>query len=235
MLISAVFLLLAIGALATPISEIVKRQSCPDIHIFGARETTAAAGYGSSSTVVNEVLSAYSGSTAEAIDYPACGGQASCGSVSYANSVVQGIQAVASAVNAFNTQCPDTLLVLVGYSQVSGRSLTPTHIETETVNREVRSLTMRFAAEATLQRVIPVPVRLSKPLLSHKSRLLSLWETLALWQGFRTRLGHAKLKAYVSHLMLLSKIMLIGYVVCCPSDRFLVPFGGQDPILLRLG
>lgn len=28
------------------------RQSCPSIHIFGARETTASPGYGSSITVV---------------------------------------------------------------------------------------------------------------------------------------------------------------------------------------
>lgn len=31
--------------------------------------------------------------------------------------MVKGISAVASAVNAFHTQCPDTKLVLVGYSQ----------------------------------------------------------------------------------------------------------------------
>ncbi|ROW01370.1 hypothetical protein VMCG_05861 [Cytospora schulzeri] len=93
------------------------RQSCPSIHVFGARETTASAGYGSSATVVNAILSAYPGSTAEAISYPACGGQSSCGSVSYSSSVQQGIAAAASAVNNFYTQCPTTQLVLVGYSQ----------------------------------------------------------------------------------------------------------------------
>ncbi|KAJ5368946.1 Acetylxylan esterase At 0.90 angstrom resolution [Penicillium cataractarum] len=109
--------LLAIGATAIPLEGGVEKRSCPDIHVFGARETTASAGYGSSSTVVNAVLSAYSGSTAEAISYPACGGQSSCGSVSYSSSVAQGIAAVASAVNSFNSQCPSTQLVLVGYSQ----------------------------------------------------------------------------------------------------------------------
>lgn len=108
------------GALAVPVEvDIEKRITCPDVHIFGARETTVSPGYGSSITVVNGLLSAYSGSTAEAISYPACGGQASCGSVSYSNSVAQGIAAVASAVNTYNTQCPSTKLVLVGYSQVS--------------------------------------------------------------------------------------------------------------------
>ncbi|CAI7637387.1 unnamed protein product [Penicillium pancosmium] len=106
------------GTYATPLDAgINRRAACPGVHVFGARETTVSPGYGSSSTVVNEVLSAYSGSTAEAISYPACGGQSSCGSVSYSSSVAQGIQAVASAVNSFNSQCPNTKLVLVGYSQ----------------------------------------------------------------------------------------------------------------------
>ncbi|KAK6524798.1 hypothetical protein TWF281_011696 [Arthrobotrys megalospora] len=93
------------------------RQSCPGIHVFGARETTVSPGYGSAGSVVNAILSAYPGSTAEAISYPACGGQSSCGGVSYANSALQGTAAVASAVNSFNSRCPQSQLVLVGYSQ----------------------------------------------------------------------------------------------------------------------
>jgi acetylxylan esterase len=116
MLWTAATLLLAGSTLATPLEE---RQSCPKVHVFGARETTAPAGYGTAGTVVNLVLGAYSGSTAEAISYPACGGQSSCGGASYASSATQGVAAVAMAVNAFNTKCPTTQLVLVGYSQVS--------------------------------------------------------------------------------------------------------------------
>lgn len=121
---TAYLLLTGYGLLssASPIESeghLEERQSCPSIHIFGARETTASPGYGSSSTVVNAVLSAYPGSTAEAITYPACGGQASCGGASYSSSVQQGIAAAASAVNSFYTRCPSTQLVLVGYSQVS--------------------------------------------------------------------------------------------------------------------
>jgi acetylxylan esterase len=89
------------------------------VHIFGARETTVSPGYGTAGVVVNLVLNAYPGSTAEAIVYPACGGQSSCGSISYANSALTGVAAVASAVNAYNSACPNSKLVLVGYSQVS--------------------------------------------------------------------------------------------------------------------
>jgi acetylxylan esterase len=111
----AAILLLAPTLLASPV-ELQKRQ-CPDIHVFGARETTAPAGYGSSATVVDLILNAHSGATSEAINYPACGGQSSCGGVSYANSVVDGINAVTTAVNNFNSECPDAQLVLVGYLQ----------------------------------------------------------------------------------------------------------------------
>ncbi|KAF8309259.1 cutinase-domain-containing protein [Clavulina sp. PMI_390] len=95
----------------------IEKRACPNVHVFGARETTVAQGYGTAGPVVNEILANFPGSTSEAIVYPACGGQASCGSVSYANSVIQGVAAVASQVNAFNQQCPSTVLVLVGYSQ----------------------------------------------------------------------------------------------------------------------
>lgn len=119
---AAALLLLGRSALASPLDldlDLEDRQSgCPSIHIFGARETTASPGYGSASTVVNEVLSSYSGSTAEAISYPACGGQSSCGGDTYSQSVTAGAQAAASAINSFNSRCPNTKLVLVGYSQV---------------------------------------------------------------------------------------------------------------------
>ncbi|KAJ5668131.1 uncharacterized protein N7477_006701 [Penicillium maclennaniae] len=109
--------LLVGSSLAVPLDvEIEKRQSCPSVHVFGARGTTVPPGYGLTITIVDEILSAYPGSTSEAIVYPACGGQSSCGGASYSSSVSQGIQAVASAVNAYNSKCPQTKLVLIGYS-----------------------------------------------------------------------------------------------------------------------
>lgn len=121
-LLSASFILLAVQTFASEIEH--EKRACPNIHVFGARETTAPPGYGTAGVVVNLVLGAHPGATSEAITYPACGGQASCGSVSYAQSAVTGVAAVASAVNSFNTQCPDTQLVLVGYSQVRRLRLT---------------------------------------------------------------------------------------------------------------
>ncbi|KAM3087041.1 1 carbohydrate esterase [Clarireedia jacksonii] len=117
MSLSKLFTYVLLGAAVVTAFDEEKRQSCPNIHVFGARETTAPAGYGTAGVVVNLVLGAHSDATAEAINYPACGGQSSCGGVSYANSVVQGVSAVTSAVNSFNSRCPNTKLVLVGYSQ----------------------------------------------------------------------------------------------------------------------
>ncbi len=101
-------------ALASPL-QFEERQACPNIHIFGARETTAPAGYGSAGTFVNLILSAFPGSTAEAINYPAAGGT----NAAYASSVQQGTQNIANQINNFNKQCPNSKLFVVGYSQVS--------------------------------------------------------------------------------------------------------------------
>ncbi|KAJ7157425.1 putative acetyl xylan esterase [Mycena filopes] len=90
---------------------------CPNVHVFGARETTAPPGFGTAASVVASIVNTFPGATSEVINYPACGGQASCGGVSYAASATQGVAAVANQVNAFNARCPSTILVLVGYSQ----------------------------------------------------------------------------------------------------------------------
>ncbi|KAL6704622.1 carbohydrate esterase [Coniothyrium glycines] len=114
--VAAASLLLLDSSFASPLSS---SQSCSVIHVFGARETTAPTGYGTTGVAVNLILNAYPGATSEAINYPVCGGQSSCGSISYASSVQQGIAAVTMAVNAFNTKCPSTQLAVGGYSQVS--------------------------------------------------------------------------------------------------------------------
>ncbi|KAK1826286.1 family 5 putative carbohydrate esterase [Podospora conica] len=97
--------------------QLAVRQSCPSIHVFGARETTVSPGFGTAGQVVNLILGAFPGATSEAISYPACGGQSSCGGVQYGASAAQGTTAVANAVNSFHQRCPNTQIVLVGYSQ----------------------------------------------------------------------------------------------------------------------
>ena len=109
--------LLASLASASPLADLNTRQSCPGVYVFGARETTAPAGYGTSGGLVNQVVAAYSGAQSSAIVYPACGGQASCGGASYDSSASQGTAAVVSAVNSLNSRCPSTKIVLIGYSQ----------------------------------------------------------------------------------------------------------------------
>ncbi|KAH7031510.1 carbohydrate esterase family 5 protein [Microdochium trichocladiopsis] len=115
---SATALLVAAAAASSAnASPLEARQSCPGVHVFGARETTAPPGYGTSQNLVNMVLQSYPGATSTAISYPACGGQSSCGGVSYDNSANQGTAAVVQAVTNFNRQCPNTKIVLIGYSQ----------------------------------------------------------------------------------------------------------------------
>ncbi|OTB06011.1 carbohydrate esterase family 5 protein [Hypoxylon sp. CI-4A] len=89
----------------------LRRQDCPKIHIFGARETTAPPGLGSASTVINLVQQANAGATSESIVYPAAGGNV------YGASVAAGIAAVANQTNVFNQMCPDSKIGMVGYSQ----------------------------------------------------------------------------------------------------------------------
>lgn len=142
----------AAGVRASP-AEIAERQSCPGVYIFGARETTAPPGYGTAGGLVNQVLAAYSGSQASAITYPACGGQAACGGVSYDSSAQQGTTAVVSAVNSLNSRCPSTQIVLIGYSQVCAPRYPETVVRlvlTIVANRVVRSWTTPCAAALAL-------------------------------------------------------------------------------------
>ncbi|XEV01374.1 hypothetical protein FSHL1_006661 [Fusarium sambucinum] len=103
--------------LANVLAAKAQAQSCPEIHIFGARETSVAPGFGSAGALVDMIKADHPGATSEAIDYPACGGQASCGNVEYGASAKQGTEAVTTAVNGLNERCPDTKIVMIGYSQ----------------------------------------------------------------------------------------------------------------------
>ncbi|GJC96462.1 cutinase [Colletotrichum higginsianum] len=121
MLFSVAIAVLSGHALAVPYSpqRLQQRQGndCPPIHIFGARETTAPPGFGAAAGIVEDLTKANQGATNEAIDYPACGGASDCLGISYADSVKNGTTAVAKAVNDFNKKCPQTKIVMLGFSQ----------------------------------------------------------------------------------------------------------------------
>jgi acetylxylan esterase len=112
-----VILLLELVAFASPmLSDTLlflesRQQSCPNVYVFGARETTVPQGFGSSGPVVDMIVAANPGATKEQIFYPATGGN------TYGASGQAGVIAVTNQVTNFSNQCPETQIVLVGYSQ----------------------------------------------------------------------------------------------------------------------
>ncbi|KAI0428546.1 carbohydrate esterase family 5 protein [Xylaria sp. FL1042] len=88
-----------------------RRESCSNLHVFGARETTAPPGFGTAATVVNLIQRAYPTASTESIIYPAAGGNM------YGMSVAAGVRAVAAQTNSYFQKCPNTTIVVVGYSQ----------------------------------------------------------------------------------------------------------------------
>jgi acetylxylan esterase len=64
------------------------------------------------------ILKAFPGATSEAIVYPAAPGKA------YGASVKAGIAAVVNQTTSFNARCPNSIIIMHGYSQVcTGSSL----------------------------------------------------------------------------------------------------------------
>ncbi|KAF2666891.1 acetylxylan esterase precursor [Microthyrium microscopicum] len=106
-----------IAAAALSFAGAAVAQGCAKVYVFGARETTVSPGYGSAGALINQIKSAYPGTGSEAIVYPACGGQSSCGGMAYDASASKGTQAVVTAVTNYNKRCPDSQIILVGYSQ----------------------------------------------------------------------------------------------------------------------
>ncbi|KAK3322516.1 cutinase-domain-containing protein [Apodospora peruviana] len=87
------------------------QASCPDIHIFGARETTTPPGFGTAETLVDLVTKTFPRTTSEAIIYPAAGGD------EYGASVTAGIAAVVNQTGQFTERCPGSIVIMHGYSQ----------------------------------------------------------------------------------------------------------------------
>jgi acetylxylan esterase len=120
LLLNSILLTTTLVASVAALPSIHQRQSsCPPIHIFGARETTASPGFGTAGVFIDLIKGAYPSATTEAIDYPATGGD------SYASSMRTGVANIASQINAFNVKCPQAEIVVVGYSQVRSSDSNP--------------------------------------------------------------------------------------------------------------
>ncbi len=84
---------------------------CPPMHVIAARETTAPPGFGSARTLVDLITNTFPGTTSEAVIYPAAG------DANYSSSVTAGVLAVLAQATQFVAQCPETILIMHGYSQ----------------------------------------------------------------------------------------------------------------------
>lgn len=94
---------------------------------IGIRGTTEPPPYGALQTVVNKLMDELPGSDNKAIDYPASGvtppaevgGKPTFNFIEYRSSEQLGVDRLTEELVAFNDKCPDSGIVLLGYSQVS--------------------------------------------------------------------------------------------------------------------
>lgn len=93
--------------LGNPVS---RRQNCPPVQIITARGSTEPSGEGAMETVAAAIADANEGAGRAAVDYPA---QLS----PYDESSSEGTAAVTKQLTDFVGQCPDSKVVLLGYSQ----------------------------------------------------------------------------------------------------------------------
>ncbi|CAI7677700.1 unnamed protein product [Penicillium manginii] len=98
---------------AAPVSDSNKQTTttCAPVHLFVARGTSESPGDGSIGSLADLVLHANPGATQEAIDYPALPFPV------YITDVGIGIKAVTDQFARYTSSCPDSTLVLIGYSQ----------------------------------------------------------------------------------------------------------------------
>ncbi|OAA66361.1 cutinase [Akanthomyces lecanii RCEF 1005] len=84
--------------------------SCDPIHLLVARGSNEKAGPGQLLSLANDIIAANPGATYESIDYPAILNP-------YGPSVKQGTVAVKQQLTDYVKSCPDSKIVLLGYSQ----------------------------------------------------------------------------------------------------------------------
>lgn len=113
-MISRPFLALVVATAMTPTSIHVMAQhtNCTAVHMIVARASTEPPGTGIIGQVAQQVQAQTPGSDIIAVDYPATLSD-------YVNSESAGVTAMTKLVTDYATACPNSKLVLMGYSQVS--------------------------------------------------------------------------------------------------------------------
>jgi acetylxylan esterase len=102
-----------------------EEDGCPTgVHIVGVRGTTEEHGFGAMQPLVDQILSEIPDSDSYAIDYPASGitvgdnGELHYQPIQYITSVQKGRASLQSELIDFNLFCPNSSVILLGYSQV---------------------------------------------------------------------------------------------------------------------
>src|SRR5215831_10027095 len=102
---------LAMTALATPAAAVPSSSGCAAVSIITARASTETAGEGITGNLVTAVVNASNQTVSRAsVSYPATLNN-------YNSSSLQGIQAAKTQITNLVSSCPNTKIVLLGYSQ----------------------------------------------------------------------------------------------------------------------
>jgi acetylxylan esterase len=131
MFVQAFAILVSFGLQATAAS--LKHQSffkttheCPEgVHIVGVRGTMEEEGFGELSKLLPALRERLPGSDTYAIDYPGTGisddpdAPPKYNLTEYVASEAEGYSKLMAEISSFTTDCPDTGIVLMGYSQAS--------------------------------------------------------------------------------------------------------------------
>jgi acetylxylan esterase len=110
----------------TPLKPADEEDGCPTgVHVVGVRGTLEDPGFGAMQPIVDKILADIPDSDSFAIDYPAGGitigddGKPIYQPLQYILSVQEGRSKLQAELVDFNLFCPNTSVVLLGYSQVS--------------------------------------------------------------------------------------------------------------------
>jgi acetylxylan esterase len=104
--------LLATSAFALPQTSSPPVGSCADVHILVARASGEGKGEGMIGSLSKAIKAAVKGADSEAVDYPAA-------LAPYGSSEIKGVKAAKDQLTAYVKRCPNSKMVLMGYSQVN--------------------------------------------------------------------------------------------------------------------